>query len=198
MKIIGLTGGIGSGKTTVAKEFEKLNIPLFIADNVSKMLLATDETVIDAVTTMLGERSYYTDNKGELVPNKKFIASKVFNDPELLKSLNKILHPAVRHYFDTWIKEQKAPYVIYEAAILFETNGNEFCDHVILVTASLKERYRRVMARDKVSEKEVRLRMSKQWSDSQRIILSDFVIVNEDLQKLKGFVRSIHDVLLKN
>ncbi|WP_405377364.1 dephospho-CoA kinase [Nonlabens sp. Asnod3-A02] len=198
MKIIGLTGGIGSGKTTVAKEFEKLNIPLFIADNISKKLLSTDETVIDAVKTLLGEQSYIGDNAGKLVPNKKFIASKVFSDQELLSSLNKILHPAVRQYFDNWIKEQNAPYVIYEAAILFETKGNEICDQIILVTASLKERYRRVMARDKVTEEEVRLRMSKQWSDSQRIMLSDFVIINEDLQELGGFVRSIHDVLLKN
>ncbi|MEO9954431.1 dephospho-CoA kinase [Nonlabens sp.] len=198
MKIIGLTGGIGSGKTTVAKEFEKLNLPLFIADNASKMLLATDETVISAVKDLLGDESYTVDNVGKLIPNKKFIASKVFNDQGLLSSLNKILHPAVRQYFDNWVSEQNAPYVIYEAAILFETKGNEICDQIILVTASLKERYRRVMARDKVTEEEVRLRMSKQWSDSQRIMLSDFVIVNEDLQNLRGFVRSIHDVLLKN
>ena len=198
MKIIGLTGGIGSGKTTVAYEFEKLNIPIFIADNVSKKLLATDESVINAVTSLLGEDSFFTDDGGEVVPNKKFIASKVFNDQELLNSLNKILHPVVREYFNQWVKDQNAPYVIYEAAILFETKGNEICDHIILVTASLKERYRRVMSRDKVTEEEVKLRMSKQWSDSQRIILSDFVIINEDLQKLSSFVRSIHEVLLKN
>lgn len=198
MKVIGLTGGIGSGKTTVAKEFEKLNIPVFIADNVSKTLLATDNDVINAVTALLGDESYFIDENSKYVPNKKFIASKVFKDQSLLNSLNDILHPAVRSYFENWIKEQNAPYIIYEAAILFESKGDKLCDQVILVSASKEERFRRVMSRDSVTREEVELRMNKQWSDFQRLELSDFVIINEDLQKISAFVRSIHEVLLKN
>lgn len=198
MKVIGLTGGIGSGKTTIAKEFEKLNIPVFIADNVSKILLATDTDVIKAVTALLGDESYFIDENSKSLPNKKFIASKVFKDQNLLNSLNHILHPAVRSYFDNWIKKQNAPYIIYEAAILFESKGDKLCDQVILVTASKEERFRRVMSRDSVTREQVELRMNKQWSDFQRLELSDFVIINEDLQKISAFVRSIHEVLLKN
>jgi dephospho-CoA kinase len=131
------------------------------------------------------------------VPNKKYIASKVFNDKALLASLNQIMHPAVRTYFNTWILKQNSPYLIYEAAILFESNSHLLCDKVILVTAGVEERIRRVMHRDAASREEVTSRLRHQWSDGQRLELSDFVIVNEDLQQIEASVRSIHEVLLK-
>jgi dephospho-CoA kinase len=197
MKIVGLTGGIGSGKSTVAHEFEDLGIPVFIADDVSKKLLATDPTVIQAVVNLLGENSYDRDDKGLVVPNKKYIATKVFSDKELLTSLNKIMHPAVRAYFKEWIHKQNSPYIIYEAAILFESNSHLQCDKVVLVTAGIEKRIRRVMNRDATSRAEVVARLRHQWSEGQRLELSDFVIVNEDLQQLSMFVCSIHEVLLK-
>jgi dephospho-CoA kinase len=197
MKIVGLTGGIGSGKSTVAHEFEDLGIPVFIADDVSKKLLATDPTVIQAVVNLLGENSYDRDDKGLVVPNKKYIATKVFSDKELLTSLNKIMHPAVRAYFKEWIQKQNSPYIIYEAAILFESNSHLQCDKVVLVTAGIEKRIRRVMNRDATSRAEVVARLRHQWSEGQRLELSDFVIVNEDLQQLSMFVCSIHEVLLK-
>jgi dephospho-CoA kinase len=197
MKIVGLTGGIGSGKSTVGHEFENLGIPVFIADDVSKKLLATDPQVIEAVTHLLGKDSYNPDDKGLVVPNKKYIASKVFNDTTLLTSLNQIMHPAVRVYFREWIQKQKSPYMIYEAAILFESNSHLLCDKVILVTAGKEERIRRVMDRDAASRAEVVSRLRHQWSEGQRLELSDFVIVNEDIQLLRASVRSIHEVLLK-
>jgi dephospho-CoA kinase len=197
MKIVGLTGGIGSGKSTIALEFEDLGIPVFIADDVSKKLLATDPQVIEAVINLLGENSYDRDEAGLVVPNKKYIASKVFSDKMLLTSLNKILHPAVKAYFKEWVHQQNSPYVIYEAAILFESNSHLLCDKVILVTAGVEERIRRVMHRDAASREEVTSRLRHQWSEGQRLELSDFVIVNEDIQLLRASVRSIHEVLLK-
>lgn len=198
MKIVGLTGGIGSGKTTVAKEFEKLGIPIFIADQVSKKLLSNNESVKNSVRELLGESSFQITENGLSVPNTKYIASKVFNNKSLLNSLNEILHPAVRTFFQKWIEDQNSPYVIYEAAILFETDGHLSCDHVILVTASVEERIERVMDRDKVKRSDVESRLNNQWSDAQRLELSNFVIINEDFEEMTGYVMSIHELLLKN
>jgi dephospho-CoA kinase len=197
MNTVGLTGGIGSGKSSIAREFKNLGIPIFIADDVSKHLLATDIQVIESVKILIGEESYYKDEKGSLVPDKKHIASKVFNNLILLESLNKILHPAVRLYFKKWLLLQNSPYIIYEAAILFESNGHVLCDYIISVNAGIEERIKRVMQRDHVKREEVESRIHNQWSDAQRIELSDFVIINKDFQKMSLFVRSIHEVLLK-
>jgi dephospho-CoA kinase len=197
MNIVGLTGGIGSGKSTIAREFKNLGIPVFIADHASKQLLATDAIVRESVKILIGEGSYYIDEKGEVVPDKKLIASKVFNNKVLLESLNKILHPAVRIYFENWLLLQNSPYIIYEAAILLESSGHLMCDYVILVSAGIEERIKRVMQRDHVKREEVESRLHNQWSDTQRIELSDFVIINTDIQKASLFVRSIHEVLLK-
>jgi dephospho-CoA kinase len=194
MNIVGLTGGIGSGKSTIAREFKNLGIPVFIADHASKQLLATDAIVRESVKILIGEGSYYIDEKGEVVPDKKLIASKVFNNKVLLESLNKILHPAVRIYFENWLLLQNSPYIIYEAAILLESSGHLMCDYVILVSAGIEERIKRVMQRDHVKREEVESRLHNQWSDTQRIELSDFVIINTDIQKASLFVRSIHGV----
>lgn len=197
MKIIGLTGGIGSGKSTVANEFQSLGVPIFIADDASKQLLATDRDVIEKVLSLLGKEAYDLDHNKVLIPNRKYISSKVFNDKNLLTALNKIMHPAVRNYFKQWVLQQDYPYVIYEAAILFESNSHKLCDQVILITLKLEERIIRVMNRDHVSRDEVMARIQNQWTDLQRLELADFVIINENLQKLSSFVKSIHEVLLK-
>jgi dephospho-CoA kinase len=189
MNIVGLTGGIGSGKSTIAREFKNLGIPVFIADHASKQLLATDAIVRESVKILIGEGSYYIDEKGEVVPDKKLIASKVFNNKVLLESLNKILHPAVRIYFENWL--------LLQNSILLESSGHLMCDYVILVSAGIEERIKRVMQRDHVKREEVESRLHNQWSDTQRIELSDFVIINTDIQKASLFVRSIHEVLLK-
>jgi dephospho-CoA kinase len=198
MNVVGLTGGIGSGKTTVAKEFEKLGIPIFIADQVSKNMLFNNDSVKNSVFELLGESAFKKNENGLSVPDTKYIASKVFSDKSLLHSLNQILHPAVRTCFQNWVENQNSPYVIYEAAILFESNGHLSCDHVILVTASLEERIKRVMKRDKVKRSDVKSRLNNQWSDAQRLELSDFVIINEDFEEMKDYVMSIHELLLKN
>ena len=198
MKIIGLTGGIGSGKSTVANMFKLFHVPIFIADDVSKMLLGTNEVVIAAVKDLLGEQSYTTNLDNELIPDKKYIASKVFKDVDLLKGLNAILHPAVRTYFDDWLLKQDAAYIIYEAAILFESGGHKRCDAVLLITTNIEERVNRVMQRDQTSREEVEARLSNQWSDIERLNLSDFVIINNNLETTKTYVSIMHDVLLNS
>lgn len=197
MMVVGITGGIGSGKTTVVNEFKKLGVPVYIADERSKQLLATDIQIINAVSELLGKEAYH-EIEGNIVPNKAFIASEVFSDPKLLASLNQILHPAVRKDFEQFLLIQTTTYVIYEAAILFESGGDTRCDQVILVTAPEQERIKRVVTRDEVTPLQVRERMSHQWPESKKLMLSDFVIENIDCNKIPKYVYSINSFLLKN
>ena len=143
MKIVGLTGGIGSGKTTVANFFKELGVPVYIADDAGKRLMVTSEEVKTAIVELFGENSYLEGNL-----NRKFIADQVFNSSEKLTQLNKIIHPAVAKDFQNWLKDQKSTYVIYEAAILFESGGYHKCDLIILVTAPKAERLKRLQKRD--------------------------------------------------
>lgn len=197
MKILGLTGGIGSGKTTVAREFQKLKVPVFIADEQSKKLLAQDATVIEAVKNLLGIESYFI-KEGKEVPNTQVIASKVFNDSELLRDLNAILHPAVRKSFEAWKAKQDSAYCVYEAAILHESGGGSVCDHILLIAAPEALRIQRVMTRDKVSKTEVLKRIANQWTQYDKLLLSDLVICNIKRTKSLGQVRIINEFMLNN
>jgi len=177
-KIIGLTGGIGSGKTMVAKHIASLGIPVYIADDEAKKLMETQEAV-DEIAAAFGN---------SIIENGKIIREKlariVFNNPEKLKKLNDIIHPKVKRHFDLWVKEhKKAPFVIKEAAILFETGGEKYCDAVITVTAPLEIRLQRVMERDNTDKESVLKRMQSQWTDEQRIAKSDYVIHNISVKK---------------
>lgn len=198
MKIIGITGGIGSGKTTVASAFKKRNVPVYIADERSKFLLSNDTSVITEVKNLLGKEAYHlVDNI--FVPNRAFIASKVFNDRDLLDSLNGILHPAVRLDFDNFcLTHSTVPYLLYEAAILFETGGDKRCDATLLVAAAKEERITRVVKRDQVSREEVLARMSHQWSQERKLALADFVIINDNRDKIDFFVNYFHLFMLNN
>ncbi|XLS30907.1 dephospho-CoA kinase [Flavobacteriaceae bacterium M23B6Z8] len=190
--IVGLTGGIGSGKSTVAKMFEDLGVPVYVADTEAKKLLENSEVVKKAVIELLGPEAF-VDSK----PDRVFIASLVFRDSNKLNALNKIIHPQVKIHFKNWYDSQEAPYVIKEAAILFESGSHEDCDFVITVTAPEDIRIKRVMARDQVNEDDVRDRMKNQWEDVKKIELSDFVIHNSSLQDTRDQVRKIHLQLLK-
>lgn len=198
MKIVGLTGGIGSGKSTVVRAFEKLGVPTYVADLESKKILELDPIAIEEVTALLGEESHQTLVDGSIKANRAFIASKVFQNKELLEQLNNILHPKVRAHFKEWVAEQSSQYVIYEAAILLESGGDAICDYVVLVTAPLKDRIARVTKRDQITEVEVRDRLQNQWSEQQRLEKSDFLIINTDLEFLVGFVNKLHEFMLKN
>lgn len=187
MKIVGLTGGIGSGKSTIAKMFEKLGVPVYIADKEAKMLMHKNLALKQNIVNLLGEESYHEEGL-----NRKFIADKVFNDKQLLEALNKLVHPAVGKHFEEWKNCQVGPYVVKEAAILFENEGYKKCDFTILVTAPQDIRVERVMKRDNVTREEVLSRIKNQWDDTQKIPLADFVIVNKELQDTECQVRKIH------
>ena len=192
MKIVGLTGGIGSGKTTVAGFFRDFGVPVYIADDAGKRLMKTSAEIKKAIISLFGEKAYDNDT-----PNRKFIASQVFNDSEQLKKLNQIIHPAVEKDFHQWVKEQSYEYVIYEAAILFETGSYKKCDFSILVTAPQELRIERLQERDNSSRSEIKERMNNQWSDEKKEKLADFIIKNEELSQTRLQVEHIHDKILK-
>ena len=192
MKIVGLTGGIGSGKSTVASYFEALGVPVYIADIEAKRITNTSKVVRRKVIALLGKRSY--NSKGI---NRTFVANKVFNDKDLLDQINAIIHPKVRQHFARWVKKQKGSYCIKEAAILFENNGYKECDHIILVTAPKEIRIERILKRDNATLKDVKSRMDNQWPDEKKIPLADFVIENIDLEATKRQVAQIHNLILK-
>ena len=191
MKIVGLTGGIGSGKTTVADMFATLGIPVYNSDIEAKKLTNSSEAIRQELIFLLGEETYKDG-----ILDRKFLAGKIFNDKELLQKVNAIIHPKVAEHFKKWVAKQDSAYVLKEAAILYESGGDAQCDLVIVVTASKKERIRRVMERDHVSQKEVEARMRNQWSDAKKIKLADFVIYNDILQETKKQVESIHSHLI--
>lgn len=198
MKIIGLTGGIGSGKSTVASAFKKLGIPIFIADESSKTILNTHPDAISSIKELLGDQAYTINQNGTTIADRKYIASQVFNNQEQLQRINEILHPLVREDFKQWLSHQHSPFIIYEAAILFESGSDKYCDEVILVWAKKEERIARVVKRDGVSEDEVRQRLQNQWTDSQKLQKANYVIVNEDLQLIDRFARNFREIMLNN
>ena len=179
-QIIGLTGGIGSGKTTLATYIESLGIPVFIADDEAKKLMQSDE-VLREIKAVFGEAVF---EKGQL--NRQELASIVFSNPKKLSQLNGIIHPAVKKQFKVWLDQhQLAPFVVYEAAILFESGSYQNCDYIITITAPLEDRITRVMQRDNSSREQVLNRINAQWTDEQRATKSNFVIENSDPQIAK-------------
>lgn len=185
--VVGLTGGIGSGKSTIAKAFATLGIAVFNSDEQAKALIANNAQVKERIIASFGEEAY---QNGEY--NRAYIAQIVFNNPEKLAILNSIVHPALAKHFKQWAKKQTSPYVLKEAAILFESGSYKDCDYIITVTAPEQLRIARVIARDHCTEAQVRARMAQQWTDAQRIALSNAVIENIDLESAKEQVKRIH------
>ncbi|NQY05928.1 MAG: dephospho-CoA kinase [Flavobacteriaceae bacterium] len=186
MNVVGLTGGIGRGKTTVAKYFEKLGVPVYISDIEAKRLMRAHTEVKTKIIALLGEDSYVD---GDL--NRTYIASKIFNDKSLLEQINGIVHPAVTKDFEYWITTQNASFVIKETAILFEIDGHKSCDFVITVVAPLEDRIKRIMQRDQLSREQVLKKIDNQFSDEIRLKLSDFAIFNDDLSKIPTQIDNI-------
>lgn len=187
MRIIGLTGGIGSGKTTVANMFSELGVPVYIADTEAKKLSNSSKVIRRELIELLGEEAY-----SDGVLNRKYVADKIFNDKVLLESVNKIIHPRVANHFKAWVGKQKGPYVIKEAAILFENGSYKNFEKIILVTAPKDLRIQRVMARDKSTSEEIEQRMENQWSDEKKEKLSDFIIQNIDIDSTRKLVQALH------
>ncbi|WP_306568258.1 dephospho-CoA kinase [Flavobacterium lindanitolerans] len=189
-KIIGLTGGIGSGKSSIAKHIESLGIPVYIADTEAKKILDTAD-VIAKVIALFGDDIL---ENGKI--DRKKIAALVFQDPEKLKKYNAIIHPEVYLHFQNWVKQHNNyPLVVKEAAILFESGSYKDCDKIILVTAPKENRIQRVMKRDAVTRKAVEQRMSHQWDDETKKSMSDFVIENIELEKAKQSAENIITLL---
>lgn len=190
--IVCLTGGIGSGKTTVANLFRKLGVPVYVSDIEARVLMETSNQIKKEIIEEFGNGSYINTT-----PDRKYLASVVFKNKEKLQKLNAIIHPRVAQHFKDWYKKQDAKYVIKESAVLFENGIHGDCEKIILVTAPKEERIKRVISRDKVSRSDVLLRMKNQWADREKKKLSDFTIRNTSIDKTLIQVNKIHHLLLK-
>ena len=193
MIIVGLTGGIGSGKTTVAKEFNALGIPIYIADEEAKKLMITSKVLKRKLIELFGHKAYAD---GKL--NKLFIAEAIFNNKDYLDKMNAIVHPRVANHFKKWLLKQKSPYVVKEAAILFENGSYKHCDILITVTAPNELKIKRLLKRDNTTLEKIEAIMRNQWNDNEKIKLSDYVIDNTDLEDTRQQVLKIHQQILKN
>lgn len=188
--LVGLTGGIGSGKSTVAKVFKTLSVPVFNSDDIAKNIINNDIDVIREVTTEFG--TVYSDGKLDKVK----MAAIVFNDADALEKLNKIIHPKVAEHFQKWIEENKeAAILIKEAAILIESGAYKKMDKIVLVTAPEKIRIQRVVKRDKTSNQKVKERIQTQFSDKEKMSYADYTIVNDDKQLIIPQVIEVYESL---
>ncbi|OMQ13268.1 dephospho-CoA kinase [[Flexibacter] sp. ATCC 35103] len=189
-KVIGLTGGIGSGKTTIANYFAEMGIPVYIADDAAKKVMQS-ANIIQQIKIAFGDSLFENENL-----NRAKLAEIVFNNADKLAELNSIVHPAVKKDFELWLLENKKhEYVIYEAAILFESGRYKECDVIITVTAPEEIRIERVVKRDNTTREQVLSRMKMQWNDEKRISLSNFVINNSNLKIAKEEVVKILKIL---
>jgi len=191
---VGITGGIGSGKTTVCKVFEILGIPVFYADTVAKQIMITDLILIDGIKSAFGSESYNAD--GTL--NNKYLANIVFENKTELAKLNALVHPAVFRAFDEWEKtiSPQVPYTLKEAALLFESGSYKMCDVNIFVKAPLSVKIARIMQRDQVTEAQVLARMDKQFTDEQKALMADYFIDNTESSSIILQVLALHQQFL--
>lgn len=192
MRIIGITGGIGSGKTTVAKLFSLLGIPVYSADDAAKEIMRKDPLLVQQIKDTFGAEAYSED--GSL--NRKYIANIVFNDKEQLEKLNSLVHPATIRDSEEWAKRQNTPYVIKEAALMFETESFHHVDRVIMVYAPQALRIHRVMQRDGVGRDDVLARMHKQMDEKIKLKLADHVVYNDEQQMVIPQVLALHKQFL--
>jgi dephospho-CoA kinase len=193
MIVVGLTGGIGSGKTTVAKLFEQLGVPIYIADIEAKRLMSTSKVIRRKLIALFGDSAYVND---EL--NRKYVASKIFNDATLLAKMNSIVHPKVGKDFKRWLKKQSSVFVIKEAAIIFEHQMESDYDYVITVTANIEDKIERILKRDNTTRERVLDIIKNQMSDEEKISKSDFVIINNELENTGRQVLETYRKILQN
>ncbi|MGM5471049.1 dephospho-CoA kinase [Flavobacteriaceae bacterium LMO-SS05] len=193
MKIVGLTGGIGSGKTTVANMFKDLGVPIYIADFEAKNLMNTSKVIKRKLIELFGPKAYENN-----ALNRTYIASKIFNDKAYLDKMNAIVHPKVAAHFKQWLQKQNSDYVVKEAAIIFEHSMQSQYDYIITVVAKKAERIKRVLNREATTKDKIMSIMKHQLSDDEKIKMSDFVIVNDNLEHTKEQVLKAHNFILKN
>jgi len=188
---VGLTGGIGSGKSTAAQIFEVLGIPVYYADTEAKGLMNEDEQVRSDIIKIFGVTAYSNN-----LLDRKYVASIVFSDPAKLEQLNAIVHPATKKDSETWMMKQTTPYAIHEAALIFEAKVNERLDYVIGVSSSMELRIKRAMQRDDVTREEVMKRMDRQLDEKTKMGKCDFLLVNDEEQLLIPQVLKLHQKLI--
>lgn len=191
MQKIGITGGIGSGKTTVSKIFEVLGIPVYYADVEAKKILNEDDSIITSIKKIFGEESYIDHQL-----NSKFIASIVFTDSNKLYSLNQLVHPATISHSNEWMNIQTSPYCIKEAALIFESESQKNLDYVIGVWAQEDIRIKRIIQRDRLSKEEVLKRINNQMNEELKMKNCDFIIHNNEIEMLTTQVIELHEKLL--
>jgi dephospho-CoA kinase len=193
MRIYGITGGIGSGKSTVAKIFEVLSVPVYYSDERAKEIYHLPE-INKKVVDLLGDEAYFSNG----VLNKKYISHQIFQNKLLLQQLNEIIHPAVDQDFNEWVKKQNTTFVLKEAAILFETELYKKLNGTILITSPLNIRIERVCKRDGISEDDVKKRIENQFSDEKKATLANWIITNDEEISLIGQSLKIYDELNKS
>lgn len=190
---VGVTGGIGSGKSLVCSIFKVLQVPVFEADLEAKILMNSNNKIREDLVALLGENIY----SGQGYLDTKRIAEIIFNDKEIIQKVNQIIHPAVRNSFIKWWQQQNTDYIIQEAAILFESGAYQLMDFNILITAPEELRIERVIKRDCTSRQQVIARMANQWNDEKKIKLANFIIYNDESNFLITQVLEIHKKLLE-
>ena len=189
---IGITGCIGSGKSTVAQIFAVLGVPVYYADKAAKHVMLTDGLLKSQITKLFGNDSYFSD--GQL--NRAHLSSIVFSNPEKLAALNAVVHPAVFKDFDNWCDTQTSPYIIKEAALMFESNSYKHLDKVIMVTAPEALRIQRTIQRDHISEEAVKARMNNQFTEDVKLSRSHFEIKNDEMHLIIPQVLALHQEFL--
>lgn len=194
MKVIGITGGIGSGKSLICKVFKMFGVPVFDADAAARKLMETDQQVRKEIISHFGEAAY--SGEGDL--NRRYLAGRVFNDPQALKRLNEIVHPAVASAFRDWKSHQHAAYVLREAAILIESGSHHDLDGIILVESPENLQIQRVKARDGRSEEEIRSIISRQWTSENKRKYATFIIQNDNNTLLLPQILNIHRALINS
>ena len=188
---VAITGGIGTGKTTISNMFLDKGVPVFNSDEIAKEIMSTNPLLKNEIVTAFGDKVY---DKNRL--NKEYLSDAIFNNETLLKKINAIVHPYVADEFNSWIKEQDSKYIIYESAIIFENQVEDFFDKIICVTASEEDVISRVMKRNNFSVDKIKSIINKQLPNDAKIQKSDYVIENINISKLSDKVLEIHNDIM--
>jgi dephospho-CoA kinase len=189
---VGITGGMGSGKSTVAKLFSLLGVPVYYADDRAKILMNEDEALKEKIIGIFGAEAYDKDGL-----NRSYVSRLAFSDPELLTQLNQAVHPAVIRDGENWMQKQHAPYILKEAALIFESGSHKQLDLVIGVFAPEMIRINRIIERDKTDKESIMARMKKQMPEEEKMGKCDYVIVNDEKQAIIPQVLALHRILLE-
>ena len=188
---VAITGGIGTGKTTISSMFSDKGIPVFNSDEIAKEIMNTNSLLKNEIVTAFGDKAY---DKNKL--NKEYLSDVIFNDEPLLKKINSIVHPYVADEFNSWIQEQDSKYIIYESAIIFENQAEDFFDKIICVTASEEEVISRIMKRNDFSVDKIKSIINKQLPNDAKVQKSDYVIESMNISKLSDKVLEIHNDIM--